>query len=507
MKPERSLCRREDTLSSRWATYTRKAHWSVMLAAVLILLPVAFGPAFAQQPRVEWSDLVNLSDSEGDSRHPSIVADAYGYVHVLWSEDSGSGQRDTIAYTRWNGHSWLPANDVLFVPGENVADYVSVDVDQGGRLHAVWTGQSLFYYASAPGSEAHAPRAWTKPLAVAGDSARSQLESDILVADAGELHIVYATRLGGAGVYHIRSDDEGSMWTSPSLLSQGLGDSEIAFGSVKLIEDGHGRLHVVWQTFNSEGFGQAVYYTRSLDDGRQWENPIKLASRRPDAFETGWPYISARGNSELHIVYVDGPDSTGRYHRVSGDGGATWGEPLHILSDMVGINGYVIPVLDGAASLHLIVNMRPRATQVTGIYYAQWTDAGWSSVTEVTTGGDYAPEAHRMEVTVRLGNEFHVVYYSPPTGDVWCIAGRATTVTPQQPLAVPTSPVQDQAPPVEAETLAPAPSRDLEPPGSLIKPQAPAAPGNPLYPVFGALLSVLLVMGAAFAWYRFRSRP
>ena len=47
---------------------------------------------------------------------------------------------------------------------------------------------------------------------------------------------------------------------------------------------------------------------------------------------------------------------------------------------MVGVNGYVVPIADGAGQLHLMIDMRTKDTQTVGIYYARWLRDSWSPV-------------------------------------------------------------------------------------------------------------------------------
>jgi hypothetical protein len=407
----------------------------------------------AQSPVVQWQDPINLSRSEWPSWSPAIVSDDFGYVHVFWSENFGGTQRDTgntIMYSRWDGEYWEGPNDVLTVPGEGMANYVAVDVDSAGRLHAVWTGQSLFYYSNALAWEAHDARAWSAPLAVAADSARSGLESDIVAEADGRIHIVFATPQS-AGVYAIHSDDGGVSWTSPVRLSDSLREPEQGCLAVKIVSDPVGRLHVVWQTYQEEGFGQSVYYTRSLDRGETWEKPRLMGWREDGDFEVGWAYLTVRGDSELHLIHVGGfrSGTVGRTHHISTDGGGTWEPARHIITDIEGVNGYVIPIVDSQGSLHLIINGRPSATQATGIYYATWQADAWSTVSAVAVEGDFVANPHRIDAAVRLGNELHVVFWNEAGAapeEILYLRGNVAAVPPQAAVPVPSSRVPTLVP-------------------------------------------------------------
>jgi len=488
---------------------------AIGLLAVL-LLPLWWEgavPATAQSDTVIWSRPANLSNTSQSSGHPAIVADGHGYVHVLWSEEVGGEAMqpqdlvrtgNSIFYTRWDGASWTQPIDILFVPGEAIAEFVAVDVDAENRLHAVWTGQSNFYYSNAPSWQAESAHAWSKPVVVATNSARSQLESDIAADASANLHLVYATRGDGAGIYYIRSHDGGATWELATRLSEPFGPLETSFASVRVITDDAGRLHVVWQTTQEQGYGQAVYYARSIDGGKNWSAPVQLGYRDPEDYEASWPYLTAIGESELYLIYIDG-SSKGRCHRISIDGGETWSEPRRVITEMEGVNGHVIPVVDGSGQVHLIVNMRTRAGQVVGIYYARWLGSGWSPIVPVDVSSPAAPSAHHTAAVVRLGNELHVVYNQLRTGEIWHLRGVLPAVTPAPMSALPTL---RPPPPLPTPTMATATPPPAPPSGQ--PPIDLAASSFATSPVSNALLPgigmALFLVVSVVVWTRVRPR-
>ncbi len=426
-----------------WQTAGRLAG----LAVLLLCLAAQSSRAAAQSSGITWSAPENLSNTPQSSSSPAIIADDYGNVHVFWSEDvSGSahpllaGSGDSIYYTRWDGTSWTPPVDILYAPNDPIADQMSVAIDKQGYLHLVWTGLNNIYYSKARVTEAGSARAWLEPVVIATNSARTSLESSIVADAAGNVHIIYATRGDDPGVYHVESSD-GDTWSEPQKLSEPFDPLETSFSRVKIIADGAGRLHSVWQTSEINGYGQAVYYTRSIDGGKSWASPRRMAYRQPGDFDVGWPYLMAVGASDLHLIYTGGSDvgALGRYEQVSSDGGETWSAPQHIITEMIGINGYVVPVVDGAGQLHLIINMRPVATQVVGIYYSSWLGDRWSPVVPLVDDIPAAESAHYAAVAVDRGNEIHVVWNQIRGGEIWHVRGVIQNVAPSKLEAVPTT--------------------------------------------------------------------
>ena len=372
---------------------------------LMIALAADVPPSVAQSSSISWSVPINLSNTPQSSTHPAIVADGFGNVHVFWSEDVGGlpqkyadqGQGthvgNTIMHKQWDGTSWSEATDVLISPDDPIAEYVSVAVGRNNELHAVWTGQSTIYYAHAPAWQAGAAHAWSQPVVIATDSARTEWESSVTADAKGIVHIIYATRGDEPGVFHTRSTDGGQTWEPVTKLSRPFDALEQSISRLKIITDGADRLHAIWTTVDAEGFGQAVYYARSTDGGVTWSDAKQMGYKGPGDFHVGWPSIASVGDSEIHLIYSAGPNSQGRYHRVSYDGGATWSEPDHVITEMEGLNGPNQMVVDGAGQLHMMVNMRT-VTQIFGIFYSQWNGTTWSPVTMIAPSGPDVGAAH-----------------------------------------------------------------------------------------------------------------
>ncbi len=420
----------------------------LLSASMFLWLWYHFFPmsAVGQANTVIWSKPTNLSHSPQYSAHPAIETDNYGYVHVFWSEEVGGepydpenpGLGNSILYTRWDGVFWTLPVDIFFVSDEVVAENIAVDIDSESRLHVVWIGDSNFYYSNALSWQADSAHAWCKPVVIATDNARSRWETDIVADTTGKLHIVYATRGAEAGIYHIRSQDGGSNWGIATKLSKPLDRLETSFSNVKIITDDSGRLHTVWQTNQKEGYGQAVYYSRSTDGGESWSPPLQLKYREQGEVFVDWPYLTFKGGDELHLIYTNGSNQ-GRAYRISTDGGQTWDKPYDVITEMEGINGYVIPLVDGSGQMHLVVNMRTRTDQVVGIYYTQWLDGNWSPVIPVDISSQSALAAHYAAADVRLGNELHVVWTEINTSEIWHIYGKVPLAYQIPPLFVPSS--------------------------------------------------------------------
>ncbi|MBN1657061.1 MAG: exo-alpha-sialidase [Anaerolineae bacterium] len=483
-----------------------------ILALSLAVPGSTAAPSHAQSSGITWSRPTNLSNTPQASAHPVIVADDYGIVHVFWSEEvGGSSMRpgeniqntgNSILYTRWDGLYWTPPVDVLYVPGEDLAEWPAVAIDEENTIHAVWTSFLNVYYSSASAWEADSARGWREPVALPGQSSAMPWSTDIAVTVDGTVHVAYGVRGDERAVQYVKSKDGGETWSIPIRLSLSLAPPEEYLAVIQIVADDAGRLHAVWQTNQAEGTGQGVYYARSVNGGDTWSAPTKLARYDPGDFVTGVPYLIPVTLSEIHLIYVDGAvvGSQGRYHRLSHDGGKTWSAAAHVFDNMMGMNGYVAPVIDDAGELHMIITMRTVETQVTGIYYAHWLGTSWSRVTPVDVS---VSSAHYTSAALRLGKEIHVVYTQLTGGEIWHLSGTIPGIEERQALLPPTLTAASPSPTERA------PAGDLgqqEPvPTSFPPSLTPAATTTTIPPLILAVASSLLVVGAAVAAVQMRS--
>lgn len=484
-----------------------------LLILPLLALLLEWPMGAAAQGSVTWSEPFNVSNSLTSSSHPAIVADAYGYVHVFWSEDMNgrtvepdglAGSGNTILYRRWDGRTWTEPVAILAVPGDSLADFVAATVDGANYLHLVWTGLSKLYYSSAPAGEAYSPWAWSEPHAFSWDSARSRYESDLAVDSQGTVHIAYAERGTGAAIYHTTLPFGSPAWTTPVRISDYPRANEEAFKDVRLVADASDRLHAVWSTANTNGFDQAVYYARSERSGEVWDLPVLLADATIDTGFTGLPSILAHGQDELLLIHA-GENTIGRIERTSIDGGRTWSEPRTVISSMEGLNGFLIPLVDGGGDLHLVINMRTRAEMLNGIFHAPRAGLDWAPIIPVAVEEPYGPSGHYADATVRLGNEVHVVWTQLSGGEIWWVRGEISGV-PVAPALVPPTPAPRPLPTTMVTTLTTALPVEPAATRTVALDDTARPPASSLQPLLiGIVPAVLLVLAAAL-WTRARSR-
>jgi hypothetical protein len=320
--------------------------------------------------------------------------------------------------------------------GDPVADYPSVTIDDSQQLHLVWTGLHNIYYSQAAAVDAYNAAAWQSPVVISENSARSRFESSVAVDGEGIIHVAYAGQGDELGVFYRRSLDGGNRWEAPRLLSNPLRASEDSYSSVQIVVDRQGIIHMVWQTSDSEGYGRGIYYRRSLEQGVSWQPAVTMQFTEQSGAFAGWPYLFVASGGQLHLVYAR-EENKGRAYRLSADNGQSWTDEAVILTEMEGINGYVFPLEDAAGQLYLIVNMRPMATQETGLYYTSYDGERWPAASPLAIGEPYGPSAHYAAGVVQAGNEIHVVWTDLGGGEIWYVGGRVTNAPAIAAIPVP----------------------------------------------------------------------
>jgi hypothetical protein len=125
----------------------------------------------------------------------------------------------------------------------------------------------------------------------------------------------------------IRSDDGGTSWSEPVRpRADGWVFPGCPHAGPSLRADSTGTLHIAWWTGKEGEAG--VWYARSTDHGNTWEaQPMAVADRSLPAHAQ----LALSPTGAVIVAYDDGLGATPRVMvRASGDGGATFGEPVAV---------------------------------------------------------------------------------------------------------------------------------------------------------------------------------
>ncbi len=376
---------------------------SLLIACSLLTIAIWSEVLRAQQaggPVAPWSDPVILYQTTGTAIYPRLVADSQGDVHLFFVY---RGSTEALMYTRLHGGSWSPPLGVLVSPDGGQVNLPAVTVDTQGFLHVVWRGGSLsqIYYSRAHVSQADSAQGWTKPV---GLSSGSGFNSDILAGSDGKLHFVYA-RVGG-DVYYRQSIDGGHKWTSGIAVSKAE-RSNAATDYPRIAVDQRGSLHVVWTQFPPSSWPPAGgFYSRSLDGGQSWAEPLQIAAEK-----YGLINVVTIGTDAVHLVWNATVDIGDRMHQWSSDGGDTWTPPQKITDKIKGgFTGFSVLAIDGNNVLHLVTSVNGQEGKTEDVYYLVWNGEAWSDPVLLSTGTVGEKSVELPWMVVSNGDRLHVVY-------------------------------------------------------------------------------------------------
>jgi Ca2+-binding RTX toxin-like protein len=173
---------------------------------------------------ISFSAPLNISHSSGDSMRPNIAANDLGHLFAVWSDDTTGTSRIMFSKSLDGGMIW--SMPVMISPTQGVSRKARVAAGDSGEVYVVWQHET----------------AWSGGKATAAD------------------------------VYFRRSLNEGLNWSAPINLSNTAGTFS-AFPSLAI--QANGTVNVVWAEEVPE-VGD-VYFTRSLDRGMTWSNPLNIS--------------------------------------------------------------------------------------------------------------------------------------------------------------------------------------------------------------------------------------
>ncbi len=464
-------------------------------------------------PPSPWSPLASITQSQPEPSKPSVVVDAEGRVHALWSEPESEAQGTTVLwYARWENDRWSRPAPILRSPDSGARD--PAFVLSGEYLHALWNGGPYghLWYSRAFVRDAYAAGGWTDPRALEGSETEGSTmvgSSPYVAAAAGTLHAVYAIPVNQQrGIYYVSSGDDGETWAAPVLVFNAEAAGWPTVDAPQLAVDLRGGLHVVWlQPALAVGEpAQGVYYAWSRDDGQTWADPLVVAE---GAY--GWPQITVNGLNQIHLLWQDLGRNGIWWHRWLADAASQSGEADAWVGwtrdqQIVGMRDVVGPVAwvpDGDGKLHL-VGLRPGGEFEPVLVYTVWEDGNWEprdplaldiEPGEVAAG--LQPQLGRLDVLVE-GRALTGEAATQP--ELW-YTSRAISTTSAVTVVVPSQPVT----PTPTPTATPEPVVTATP--DLGSGPPPVASSNPLPFSLSLLLAgglaaviVVVVFGTRLLW-------
>ena len=260
-----------------------------------------------------WSAVRRLTWTAGDSWHPDVAIDSSSTIHVVWDDDTPEGTEIYYKRSQDGGDTWSAARRITWTPDFSYDPAIAID--SSDTIHIVWydyaSGDSDIYYKqSQDGGDT-----WGASRRLTWTTGASYTPA---VGTTSSVHVIWEDETPGpAEIYYKSSPDSGSTWSAARTITSTAGGSFMPVIAV----DSSARIHVAWYD-NTPG-NLELYYMRSEDDGSSWSSAQRLTWTGG-----GSRYIATAIDSGdgLHIAwYDDTPGASEIYYKSSADGGTTWG--------------------------------------------------------------------------------------------------------------------------------------------------------------------------------------
>lgn len=499
--------------------------WWILCSA--LILSMIFGGTKleivnAQSSDIVWNPPVNISNSPGiTSTDPFLVSDPTGKVHLFWAEKGSSipgNQPDTVMYTSWDGKVWSKPIDIFFSPesdGTPVVAYPRAVVDDRGYLHLIWLAQPNFpryalYYSSVYLPRSTDVRAWKPRVVLADDLSGTKYSADIVFHPDMGLHVAYARVEQGdrppeeRAVTHITSADYGETWADPQDIYT-VSDLQGGASDVRLLLEPPLNIYSTWTQWDVTGNGQAIVFTRSLDNGQNWETPRKITRRIGNEYERDWNNMALLGPGQLVSMYEGGWRAY-RYAMYSDDAGQTWSEPVDVFPWLIGENGSVEFLRDSTGKLHLFIAQRVREgfsdrgdLNLAALWRSEWEGGRRWSEPEFVGG---LVNLINPKATIAGGNQLVTTWYTQNELEIQVMTGKIQNaprviedILPTEIPVLTPAPTETPSLDVTSPTTQPVVNFPTDAPNT-----GQTESGFPL--AFGISLSLLLIVIAAVFFMR-----
>jgi hypothetical protein len=299
-------------------------------------------------------------------------------------------------------------NKVFFSPplnvsrsaGDTLSYGVQVALDATGNINVVWADFSclqtipftctwhLFFRRSVDGGAT-----FSTPKDISRQNVGDAVYAPQIAVDrTGGINVVWEDDAdGGWEILFSRSVDGGVTFSTPKVISNYLG------GAVdpQLAVDSLGHINVVWQTQGGNGWNWNVWFTRSVNGGGTFSEPLALCD---DADICNWPQIAVEPGGGVDVVWAQALCVDCQYDVFfsrSSDGGASF-SPSQNLSDsaesLITLPGLVV---DGDGNIHVVWSKGDYTSGLANVFLSRSSDHGMTFATRDLSGDQgfsYVPQ-------------------------------------------------------------------------------------------------------------------
>jgi hypothetical protein len=250
--------------------------WQDQPRANLFFARSTDGGANFSTPLMVWSELQDLSDLH-------VARGANNQIYAFWTHITNSVQCDVLASRSVDGGTtFSPVTNVSAMSG-NCSASPKPFVDLKGGVNVAWlvNNQSVWFARSSDQGGS-----FSAPSTVTGNVAFFLASDQQISADfRGELDVVWTGELAQNTVFFAHSNDAGTTWSAPKIVSLPPQANATGAGNPAITEDLCGEILVGWSDDSAGTFSGDfdIYLGRSGDDGRRFTNPLNISNTAADA--------------------------------------------------------------------------------------------------------------------------------------------------------------------------------------------------------------------------------
>ncbi|MCX7106438.1 MAG: sialidase family protein [Methylococcales bacterium] len=209
-------------------------------------------------------------DNNGDQAHIDLIADDKGIFHVVWLADPEENGRQSIRYARSldGGEHWQASQKL----DDSTCSccWNTLVVSSTGDINVLYRDMQPRDMALMQSTDQG--EAWHR-ISTVGDfkwqfDGCPHIGGGLANAEGVFYSSVWTGLEGKAGLYFLKSGDNGKGWSAPVPLGRMASHSDIAANKNKVV--------VIWDEIDQEG--SSVYSAKSLDGGTTWTTPSRLSS-------------------------------------------------------------------------------------------------------------------------------------------------------------------------------------------------------------------------------------
>lgn len=369
-------------------------------------------------PTPVWSQPLLVANSPVQLLPPQIVAAADGRLHAMWGETTNSvasgrientadGLGNSLYYSRLDAGSWSSPRPVVVSP-EGKADQPTLASSQG-RLFVAWSGGQSggIYFSRALADRAASVTEWSEPQLLPAPSSAAT-SPHMIVDRAGTLSVAYTVSLNeNRGIYLVQSTNNGTSWSEPIQVFDGVAAGWHMVGSPRLTMTGDETMHVLWtrQSLPSGTGTLELVYAHSEDNGQTWSEPRQVVQE-----QVLWSDIVGIGVQEVHRVWLSlNEERPLLWHQISTDNGTTWTPPARI-SDPNTTGGATIIILDAASQPHIFQLAQSNTGQLL-LQEWLWDGSRWQPGQNADLG-ELATNADTVAAAAAPDNTLGIMYGS-----------------------------------------------------------------------------------------------